>query len=76
VEVRAIAASSSDPSLARKLCATPSLDQRAVHGEVIVTHEALRLLVHRREKLLCHLAREQPVAVLENTACSHRVVHA
>ena len=42
----------------------PDLDQRAVHGEVIVTHEALRLFVHGGKKLLRHLAVEQPVAVL------------
>jgi hypothetical protein len=78
VEVRTIAAIVVRSILgAEALVRRPRLDQRAVHGEVIVTHEALRLLVHRSEKLLCHLAVQQPVAVLgEDRMVPHRVVHA
>jgi hypothetical protein len=57
VEVRAAAAIVVRSILgAEALVRRSGLDQRAVHGEVIVTHEALRLLVDRREKLLRHLA--------------------
>jgi hypothetical protein len=53
------------------------LNQRAIDGEVIVAHEALGLLVHRREKPLRHLALQQPVAVLrKHGVVPHRVVHA
>jgi len=78
MEVRAIAAIGIGPILgAEALVRGPGLDQRAVDGEVIVRHESLRLLVHRREKLLRHLAVQQPVAVLrEHGVVPHRVVHA
>ena len=55
---------------AEALMGRPGLDQRAVHGEVIVAHEPLRLLQNRGEELLRHLARQQAVAVLRE----HRVV--
>ena len=78
VEVRAIAAIVVRSILgAEALVRGPGLDQGAVHGEVIVTHEALRLLVHRREKLLRYFAVEQSVSVLgEHRMVPHRVVHA
>jgi hypothetical protein len=54
VEVRAIAAIAVGSILgAEALVRRPGLDQRAVHGEVIVAHEALRLLVHGGEKNCC-----------------------
>jgi hypothetical protein len=41
-----------DPSFARKLFCEPRPDQRAVHGEVIVTYETLHLTVRGGAKPL------------------------
>src|ERR1019366_7409359 len=44
---------------------------------LLATQEALRLPVHGGKKLLCHLAVQQPVAVLgEDSMVPNRVVHA
>ena len=48
----------------------PGLNQRAVHGEVLVGHELLRAQVDLGEEPLRHLAGQQPVAVLRE----HRVL--
>src|ERR1700756_5818595 len=48
----------------------PGLNQRAIHGEVLITHEALRLPVDLAEELLRDRAAQQPIAVLRK----HRVV--
>jgi hypothetical protein len=62
---------------AKALVRSPRLDQGTVDGGVIVRHESLRLLIHRREKLLRHLAVQQPVAVLrEHGVVPDRVIHA
>ena len=50
--------------LAQALLRSPGLEQRAIDGEVLVTHEPLRPLVDLGEKPLRHLAGQQPVPVL------------
>src|SRR5258706_3041513 len=42
----------------------PSLDQRAIHREVLVRHPPRRLLFPMSEKLLRQILIQQPIAVL------------
>jgi hypothetical protein len=63
--------------LAQALLRSPGLEQRAIDGEVLVTHEPLRPLVDLGEKPLRHLAGQQLVPVLgKHRVVPHRVVHA
>lgn len=58
------------------LLRSPSLNQRAVHGEVLVAHEPLCLPVHFREEPLHPLRVQQTVAVFgKHRMVPHRVIH-
>ena len=62
---------------AKALLRSPRLNQRAVHGEVLVGHKLLRPHVHLREEALRDIARQQAVAVLgKHRVVPHRIVHA
>ena len=62
---------------AKTLLRGPGLNQRAVHSEVLVGHELLRLLVHLGEKSLGHIRAQQPIPVLgKHRMVPHRIVHA
>ncbi len=76
VKVRAIAIVGAILA-AKALLRGPGLDQRAVHGEVLVGHEPPGLLVHLGEESLRHIGSQQPIAVLgEHRMVPHRIVHA
>src|SRR5215470_14567455 len=49
---------------AKALLPSPSLDQRAIHREVLVRHQPRRLLFYVREELLRQILVQQSVAVL------------
>ena len=75
VEVRAVAIGA--VLLTEALLRCPGLDQRPIDGEVLIAHEALRLVVDLGKELLRHLAGEQSVAVLrKHGVIPHRVIHA
>ena len=75
MEVRSVVTAS--VLLAEALLRSPGADQRAIHGKVIVRHEALRLRGHGGEELLRHIAGQQTFAVLrEHRMVPYRVVHA
>ena len=62
---------------AKTLLRGPGLNQRAVHGEVLVTHKLLRPQVNLREEALRDIARQKAVAVLgKHRVVPHRIVHA
>src|ERR1700731_2169759 len=48
---------------AKALMRGPGLDQRAIHGEVLIAHEALGLPVDRAEELLRDRAAQQAIAI-------------
>ena len=78
MEVRSVAFAGARAILAAEtLLRGPSLDQRAVDGEVIVRHKLPGLLDHGGEELLRPLAVQQPVAVIrEDRVVPYRIVHA
>lgn len=75
VEVGAVAIAS--VFLAEALLRSPSLDQGAVHGEVIVGDEPFSLRGEGCEELLRHVRGQQTVAFLrKHRMVPHRIVHA
>ena len=62
---------------AKALLPSPRLNQRAIHHEVLVAHEPLRMLVHFSKELLRHIGGQQSVAVSgKHCMVPHRVIHA